>query len=169
MPAYVTPAEFLLRYDARTTGDLVNDTGDQQTALELATNDVLLMALSEASGTVESALASGGTYTTTELAAVITEDGNQAEQLRGIVSDVAALRLVRRRYRGVPDDWKPLMEEVERLLKAMRAGDAVLLVPSREDANIIETVGPTIVEFGEMNLMRDRSRCFPARQPTING
>lgn len=160
---YATPAEFMLFSDARLAGDLVDDNEDQQSPENLLTDDVLEAVLARASGDIESALGVGGMYTPADLAALT---GNMRYHLVGICCDIAHVYLLRRRGLIPADELKAATELAEVHLERLRTGQNIFNIPNREDAGIIDTTGPSLVDFRDMNLIRDRTRnYYPHRVP----
>lgn len=161
--SYATATDYLARYDARVAGDLVDDNEDQQSASDLLTDDVLQAMLDDASGDIEAALGVGGLYTPTDLAALT---GNAAKHLIRICCDIAHVYLLRRRGLIPTDEHKAAIELAEAHLERLRSGQNVFNIANREDAGIIDTTGPSLVDFGNMNLIRDRTRnYYPDRRP----
>lgn len=122
---YCSAARFLQRYDARTIGDLVSDDGTRVSSASLLTNTNLAALLKEASGKLEAACVVGERYSPTDLAAIITDGGNMAEFMAGLVADIAISLVYRRR----PDVTMPVMPQVDesmRLLNALSEGKMIL-------------------------------------------
>src|SRR5690242_5903704 len=92
--SYATNPDMLARYDARTVGDLVNDTDIRQTPDQLLTDANLTAALSDACGMVNTAAVVGQRYTPAELAALTGDDLNI---LKRLVCDIAFVYLANRR------------------------------------------------------------------------
>lgn len=160
--SYATPAEFNARYDVRVSGDLVDDTGDQQTATELLTDTVLQAMLDDASGDIEAALGVGELYTPADLAALT---GNAQKHLVRICCDIAWVYLARRRGLLPADEHKAATDLAEAHLERLRKGQNVFNIAER-DASTIDTTGPTLVDFDNMHLTRDRTRnYYPHRVP----
>lgn len=65
--AYITPADFVLRYDVRQVCQYVSDTGQPVTPTSLATNPVLLAILEDASQMIVMAARKGQRYTLAQL------------------------------------------------------------------------------------------------------
>lgn len=163
MSSYATPAEFLQRYDARVTGDLVDDNSDQQDPDSLLADAVLQAMLDDASGDIEAALGVGGMYTPADLAALT---GNAKKHLIRICCDVAHVYLLRRRGLIPAEEHKAAIELAEAHLERLRTGQNVFNIPGEENSGIIDTTGPSLVDFGNMNLIRDRTKnYYPKRHP----
>lgn len=161
--AYATTADMLARFDARPIGDMVDDSEQQVPSDELLTNVVLLAMLDDASGDIDAALSVGGMYSAADLASLT---GNSAKHLIRITCEIAYAYLLRRRGILPADEHKAAMELAEGHLERLRQGMNVFNVPDREDAAIIDTTGPTLVTFDNMNLIRDRTKnYFPVRHP----
>jgi phage gp36-like protein len=159
--AYATPADMLSRYDARTIGDLVDDTNSQVTPEELATNPVLLTMLADASGDIEAVLSVGGRYLPADLNQLA---GNARNFLVRICCDLALAHLMRRRPSLDAEKLKALADLARQHLKELQDGIAIFPSDAAIDASQPELTGPTAVDFRDMNLMRDRTRnYFPRR------
>lgn len=161
--SYATPADYLARYDARVAGDLVDDMEDQQSPDDLLTDDVLQAMLDDASGDIEAALGVGGMYTPTQLESLT---GNAQKHLIRICCDIAHVYLLRRRGIIPADKHAAAIELAEAHLERLRNGQNVFNIPDQENAGIIDTTGPSLVDFQNMNLIRDRTRnYYPDRHP----
>lgn len=161
--AYATPADMKLRFDARVIGDLVDDRGQQVAADALDDDDVLAVMLNDASGDIDSALGVGQQYTPADLAALT---GNAQSHLVRITCEIALAYVFRRRGFYPADEHRGMMELAESHLERIRQGQNVFSVPDREEAGLIDTTGPSLVTWGDMHLIRDRTKnYFPARNP----
>lgn len=161
--AYATPADMKLRFDARVIGDLVDDTGQQVDSDSLDSDAVLAVMLDDASGDIDSALSVGQQYTPTDLAALT---GNSLSHLVRITCEIALAYVFRRRGFFPSDEHKAMMELAESHLDRIRQGINVFNVPNRDDASLIDTAGPSLLTWDNMNLIRDRTKnYFPHRQP----
>ena len=154
MATYATAAQLLERYDARDIGDLVSDTGDQASPIDLLSHPLMTTVLEDASGAVEAALLVGNRYTTDQL-----EDltGNSASYLERLVCDIAMSYLLARRPGFDPDRMKSQYEMSEMHLERMRAGENVLNLVDQKDAGNPSIDGPTLIRFQyHLNMVRDR-------------
>jgi phage gp36-like protein len=121
---YATPAELLVRYDARRVGDLVSDTGDRDT--NPVASPVLAACLDDASGHIDSACRVGGRYSTTELDTMV---GNGSSLLIRLTCDIAYGLLVARRGYSATDqqamapNYKPALDMLELIRKGERVFD----------------------------------------------
>lgn len=140
---YCTPAQFLNYFDARTVGDLVDDTGNRVSPSQLLTNAVLQQMLAEASGEVEAACLMGNRYAVTDLQAL---NGNSATFLAGIVAGIAYLKLLERR----PDldfDTPPMAARADKFLQALSLGHRILAFQETANAGQVldDYESPSIV------------------------
>lgn len=119
--AYCTPSQFLERYDARTVGDLLSDSGTRLTPGEILTSPILQSLLKQASGEIESAAFVEGRFTP-ELLTSLT--GNSAQFLAGLTADLAMYLLYKRRPERV-GQIPPAVSMVYQTLEALRQGHRV--------------------------------------------
>lgn len=158
--AYATVPDLTLRYDARAVGDLCSDEGTSVSVAGLDAHPVVDAALDDASGTIDAALMVGGQYTPTDLANLT---GNSLSTLVRITCDLAMVNLLQRRGFAETDRLKAMRDLAESQLERLRQGINVFNIPDR-GPDTIGTTGPTVVEFGDLNLLPDRTRhYFPAR------
>jgi phage gp36-like protein len=92
--AYATPAQFLVRYDARRLGQLVRDDGTKATPAELLSDDNLAAVLDDASGMIDAAVLRGGRYESSDLTDLT---GQSEAYLVRLCCDLAYGLLVERR------------------------------------------------------------------------
>lgn len=167
---YATTAEFLLRYDARVIGDLVNDTDSQVDPSSLATDPVLLQMLADASGDIESALLVGERYSLNNLQPyhATTNPAGLSDTSLALLSrmtcDIAYAMLLRRRGEINPDKHSGILDLAEKYLKDLRSGSAVFGLSPQEQAGHVKFSGVGTVEFSTLNLIRDRGNYYPARR-----
>lgn len=145
--AYCTNSEFLKRYDARTVGELLSDTGDVIDPVSLASDTTLTALLQQASGMVEAACFEGRRYDSDDLT---TLDGNSQALLRGLVADLGMWLLWNRRPdRGsvIPPQVTSSMEMLEQLRQGKRifslqeqatAGSQMQILDSRPDTGLVK-------------------------------
>lgn len=166
MTAYATPADYLLRYDYRPTGDLVSDSGTAVPQNQLANDNALLTALKAASGEVESALIVGGRYSVAQLTALT---GNSLENLKDLVCELAAIRLEKRRM-NLNTEQVDLLVKLQKMandrLTQLRNGENLFNIPEAIGAGLISTSGPSTLAIERLNLIRDRvgTSYYPARR-----
>lgn len=165
--SYATPADFLKRYDARITGDLVRDDDEQATPAELLDDDNLQAALDDASGDIDSALIVGERYTPLDLQALT---GNSQTLLIRMCCDIAMAYLLRRRPSKDADRDAARLELAEKHLQRLQDGDQVFYRGDTVDhAGVIDTTGPSTVQLTNLNLIRGRTQnYYPERQLPFN-
>ena len=163
MATYATAAQLLERYDARDIGDLVSDTGDQASPIDLLSHPLMTTVLEDASGAVEAALLVGNRYTPSDLEGLT---GNSASYLERMGCDIAMAYLLARRPGFEPDRMKSQYELSEMHLERMRSGENVLNMTDQRDAGNPNIDGPTLVRLQtHLNLVRDRvNNYFPRRR-----
>jgi len=158
--AYADGNDLIARYDSRTLGDLVSDTGTRVVA-GLATNAVLLQALDDASGLVESACFVGNRYLSTDLTGLPT---NSNALLERITCDLAFALLRQRRgydieqYLGVKESYE--------LLNRLRLGERVFDVAEVKDKGNPTDDAIRKQTLIQQNLLRDNTRYFATRRWT---
>jgi len=155
MAAFATNAQFLTRYDARTTGDLVADDGNRVSSGDLATDANLTVALQDASGLILTAASVGNRYTEADLAAIT---GNDAAILQRITCDLAFAYL--RQRRGYDIDQFTSVQESFALLDRIRLGERVFGDDDvRDKHNAQAPVVPSYTIFDD-NRVRDYATRF---------
>lgn len=156
--AYATTVDMMLRYDQRTLGDLVSDTGDAVTILKLGSNDVLITALVDAAGRIESAAIAGAVYTLADLAALT---GNAKALVKRINCDIAMALLIRRRpTAAVADGTQAMLQEAEEFLQQIRNGGRLFPNDRVADASLMKVDGPTAVTITNLNNITTRTRHY---------
>ena len=161
--SYATGLEFIQRYDERTLGDLVSDTGTRVT-VNLDTNAVLLQHLEDASGKIESALLVGNKYQVEDLEGL---PDNSAAYLKRLTCDVAFSLLRQRRGYDI-EQYVGVKESLE-TLNRLQLGERVFNIDEvKVNGNTVKTPIPAQTIYNQ-NLMRDNTRYFPPRRwPTVN-
>lgn len=130
--SYLAPSDFLVRYDARTVGDLCSDTGTRVTPAALLTNPNLQAALDDASGEVESAVLIGNRYQPGDLAGLT---GVSQKYLWRIIGVLAMAHLVQRR----PDLKRPLPPQYDKVLlelESLRQGERIFALQEVQNAGL---------------------------------
>ncbi len=163
--AYMTPAQWLLQYDANTIGDLCSDTGTPVTPAALATNPVALQMLSSASGHLQAACAVSGIYSVEDLNAIAGNDGDPGQSLLfEIIGQMAMVLAMRRRPEKLGSETlKQLREEVEQYLDLLRNGKRLFLVPDNTGnvtAGQVTVDGPTLATMQRVNGITIRTRNY---------
>ncbi len=143
------------RYDVRTLAQLVSD---DDTAGTLAGNAILNAMLEDATGFIQSAIYQGQSYTTTQMATIIS-DGSPL--LKRLVCDIAIKHLFARRARDMPgvvqSQYDDAMDMVDELRKGTRVFDAV----QNADAQLPEAYAVP-VRLRPSNLPISSSALYPA-------
>lgn len=135
--AYATGADLVLYHDVRRIGDLISDTDTRVVAASVPDHPLVAIMLKRASGEVEMACQVGGKYSPEALAAL---DGVAAEALKGLVCDLAAWHLEKRRSRSVKLDDVPGAAEAYGVLRALEEGALVFPTDEAVDATGMEVV-----------------------------
>lgn len=125
--SYATPADLLVRYDARLLGDLVQDANVRLTSAQLLTDANVIAALLDASGLIESACFVGQRYTSANLNGLT---GNSLGLIKRLTCDFAFAFL--RMRRGYDYEQFPLVKESYKLLDRLRLGERVFDVAEVE-------------------------------------
>lgn len=114
---YLTPAEFLKRYDARSIGDRVKDDGTRADPTALLTDANLQALINQASGMFESAILKGNRYVVADLQALLTASpANVAvDYIRGVVADLTLWLIYNRR----PSADRPVPKQCELALTVL--------------------------------------------------
>lgn len=143
----LSAAQFLLRVDPRTVGDLCSRDGTRVTASGLLSDTVLAAALLDATGEVEAAAMKGNRYTPTDLAALT---GAGQARLYRLIARLALVYL----YEQRPDlKEKPsaVLEEVNRQLEELRSGLMVFGTLETSEAQTMEAVVETAADVQDRN------------------
>ena len=162
---YCSPAEFASFIDANAAGQLANDDGTIASGADLLADPEVLNCLRYASGAVEAACLAGERYQPEDLAALVSDSGNNSGYyLRELVATLAFGRLARRR--GVPlEEWKPALEEANETLEGLRKGSHIFAFEETQRAGLPDNSVPTRQELRDMNLVTYESRrYFGSRQ-----
>ena len=157
--AYATGADFLIAHDARLIGDLVNDSGVQETAEKLPTNAVVVYELDRASAAITTAITVGNRYTLAQIASLATAS---SMFLKGLTCDLALIYLKRRRGRFDPEKDGPLLKECNDSLKSLREGDNTLMLTTETEmpASTLELHAPTVIPVLRRNTIRNSTRNY---------
>lgn len=126
---YATPAQMTLRYDVRRLGQLCTDGTQPLVPAQLTANTILLEALEDAAGLINSALLRGGRYDAADLAALT---GSDAKLLVRVTCDLAYGLLVQRRgYTSTElESLAPAYTGALALLDRLANGELVFNIPS---------------------------------------
>lgn len=160
--AICSPADFLLRYDARVVGELVSDANSRVSAVDLATNTVVLTILADAEADVITALLTGGRYSEGDLTGLT---GSSLTKAKRVISDISIEYLKERRGNRDPERAKGERENALAPLDRLRRGENVFNLTPQIEAGLADVDGPTTLEFQDLNLVRDRvgRRYYPER------
>ena len=163
MATYASAAQLLERYDARDIGDLVSDTDDQASPIDLLTHPLVTTSLEDASGAIEASLLVGNRNSPTELESLT---GNSKSFLERITCDIAMSFLLCRRPGFDADRMTAQMNLAEMHLERLRNGENVLNLDDQRDAGNPTVDGPSLVRLqSHLHLVRDRvSNYYPGRR-----
>lgn len=155
--SYATPSDVLTRYDARTIGQLVSDTGVPVNNPNLMTNTNLLAALSDASGIINSACLTAGRYQVSDLQSLT---GDDKAYLTRLTVEQAFIFCVMRR--GMEIDKLPQRAWVEQTLQQLREGVRIFNVQASVEAGNPTVSFPSQAVIHQRNFAVDyASRAFP--------
>lgn len=162
MPTYVLPFDLAERFDERDIQQLVIDDNSDGGVIDVTTNPRVAVALDDAEGEVIAALRRGGRYEAAQLAALT---GPDLAYLKRIVCEIAMVHLMRRRPTFSPDVLKVYETIRQNHLKDLQAGNSILTddEPLATDAGQVSNEGPTVQQWDNLNLWRDRANYFPQR------
>lgn len=165
MPFAVTAADMIARYDARTLGDLVTDTGTRLVGDELTDSTKLATLLDEATGHVKASLFRANRYTQDELDDLT---GESLAFLTGLVCQVAFWMLWRRKpaAQNADPQRKEAKELYEAAMKSLNSGELVLDVEAVKDAGVQEGKTVDAAELDRWNLWSSQpaGRFYPSRR-----
>lgn len=140
--SYLTPTEFVYRYDQNLVCQYLSDSGAPIDPSTLSTNTNLLELLADASAMLESAAMVGNRYSVSDLQAITAEVSGTCVYVGGrlvkrLVADLA-MGLLRQR-RGMRDDqpFPPYLEAL-RQLDALRDGEMIFAFTESAEAGTIE-------------------------------
>jgi phage gp36-like protein len=159
--AYATSADLSARFDERVLKDLASDTGTAVS--DLSADDNVTAALSDASGLINTAIASPSShYTATQLEAMT---GDDLAYLKRIVCSLAMAYLLGRRPEKYGDDYKSITEHAMEVVDQLRRGLFVFNISDAKDAGLPSVDGLTVTQYQDLNLIPERVRNFyPIRQ-----
>ena len=162
MPTYVSASDLTARFDERDIQQLVIDDSSDGATVDVTTNTRVTAALDDAEGEVIGALRKGGRYEAAQLAALT---GVDLAYLKRIICDIAMVHLLRRRPTFSPEIFKTYDDIRKRHIKDLQDGNSIITAdePAAAEAGTVSNEGPSVVEWDQLNLWRDRSRYFPQR------
>lgn len=154
---YATPANFVIKCDNRTAGQLLSDVGVPLTQPQIAASPTLLDLLAEASGLVEAACTEGGAYVINPLAVppindlllIQTAGGNSAALLAGIVCRLALWLMWERRPSFRQDVKLPAQAQwALDLLEQIHQGKRIFGILEHQQAGVlgITVDSPRVIE-----------------------
>lgn len=160
---YAQPADLLARHDARLIGDLAQDTDTRQTPTQLLTDPNVIAALTDASGTIESACFVGERYSSSDLSSL---PANSNGLLMRLTCDIAFAYLFQRRGYNYMDKMPALKYSFD-LLDRLRLGERVFDVGEVEEkgnatSDLIQLA--TIVMQHKLSM---KSHYFPHIEPIL--
>lgn len=162
MAEYVSASDLILRFDERDIQQLVVDDLSDPSVVDVTSNTRVDAALDDAEGEVIAALRKAGRYNADELAALT---GTDLAYLQRIICEIAMVHLLRRRPNMKPEVLEAYEKIRKNNIKDLQDGASIITAdePADEAASLASVDGPTITEWNNMNLWRDRSNYFPAR------
>lgn len=138
--AYASAADLLNAYGAAGIGDWATDGRARLTPAQILTDTIVAAALLRASGEVEHACLRGGKYTAADLAALA---GASAAALKGLVCDIAAYRIAKRRLPVPNAEEVSSYKEARETLKALNEGAEIFSLQETIDAG----TGPSTADL----------------------
>ena len=169
MASYAAVSDLISRKRVTTLNDLATDDGARTGRVELATNPVLIAALADASGAVDSALLVGKLYTAEQLEGLT---GNALAHLKRITCDIAFCYLLERNPID-PDEAERYRKLATGHIERLQSGENVFGLAANIGAGLPTITGPTTVDYSRMNLIPDRTRNYypnrAGRLPTDRG
>ena len=157
----ISPQDLINRKDARDIADLVSDSGAPVAESAVLNHPKVHVALEDAEGEVISFLAAFGRYTLESLDALT---GPTREFLKRVIAEIAIINLIVRRPSLNPEQFDAYEKIRTNWLKRLQSGEMMLATDdTSQDAARASIGGATLGEYSAMNLIRDRSKYFPAR------
>jgi hypothetical protein len=149
MPTYAAADDLIKRFDERDIQQLVVDDNSDSTTVDVSSNARVETALDDAEGEVIAALRKGGRYEAAQLAALT---GTDLEYLKRATTN--------------PDVLKFYEDIRKGHIKDLQDGNSVITgdEPAAAGAGAVNNEGPSIAEWNERNLWRDRAKYFPSRK-----
>lgn len=118
---YADNDDMIVRYDVRTLGDLLSDTGTRLTSVQVQASATLTELLLQASGELETACIAGERYLPEDLDAL---EGASEAKLVGLVCGLAMSYLIDRRPNIITTEPKQVTKAFE-LLNQLRQGERI--------------------------------------------
>lgn len=168
MTSFAAPSDLLVRYDARTLGDLVADDGVRVPESALATNAKLTALLSTATGEIKSAVLRSDRYKVADLEALT---GESLQYLVDLTCRIAFWRLWQRKPYADDQNRMEAKKSCDEALELLQSGARIFDVQTVREAGTpyVETVTRTEIA-DNWHLVADqcRGRFFPARRSYAN-
>ena len=158
---YATANDFLNYFDLRTTGELLDDTGNP--VVDIGASSILQELLLSASGQVAAACEVSGLYSSADLTAISQSTDPSSAWLRRIVCTLAGVMLVQRRYDKLNSDyWTEREKWCEDYLDRLRTGQRLFITAQGDvvGAGQPSVDGPSSVDYARLNLLPDRVQNF---------
>jgi len=161
MASYAEPADLVKRFDAREVAQLASDTGEPVGSVTL--DPVVLLALEDASGDIDSALLAAGRYTADDLEGL---EGNSLALLKRMTCELAMVYLMERRPDLSEEQTRRHEAIRKRHLEPLRQGVNVFGLEATVEAGQPSVEGPTVQEVAQLNLIKTHSegRYYPRRR-----
>jgi len=164
--AYASGSDMVARFDYRTLGDLLTDTGVRLSKSEVVASSVLATLLDDAAGEIESALRVGQRYSVADLTGLT---GNSLALLKRINCAIAMkLCWERRAYLNSNQETSrdEDSEKARRMLDRLRKGEAIFNLDAVADAGLPSLSVPSVSTIQSVNLTVDAARrgYFPGRR-----
>lgn len=154
---YAQPSDMLNRYDARSLGKLLSDTGAEMDQGDIPTSTVLTALLQQASGLIESACVVGMRYNINPQASPPINDlaaltGNSQQLLIGLVCDLTYWYLWNRRpHRERKSELPAQVEMAFDWLDRLRNGEAIFGLLENIQASVVSDVYETPQTIAQRN------------------
>lgn len=164
-----SPDDFLVRFDVRTVGDLVQDSNTRITVPNLETDPNLQAILDDATGEIMVALRRGLRYSTADITALTTSD---LAWLKRICCDIAFAMLLRRRPLERFEELSRRQDEIAgEALARLASGEDLFDLPAQKGASVPTITGPSVAQLNTFNSLPTRCRSggpYPAYQLPLN-
>ncbi|MDE2102952.1 MAG: DUF1320 family protein [Patescibacteria group bacterium] len=154
MTAYAAPSDLLARYDARTIGNLVSDSGSTVSSSSLLTDPNVAAALASASGLLQAALLQGERYSIEDLTSLT--DNSQAYLVQ-LCCEIAFAKLYERRPWSDSKQRGEAIQRANDALELLRTGKHIFALQTDEGAGVPNITGATTPQRRELNLICDRA------------
>jgi hypothetical protein len=158
---YLTPAQFLTRYDQRFIGELCSDSGSPVSPANLLTDPNLAAALADASSFFESCVRVGGRYEPADLNALLAAGGVGGNLIQRLVADLT-LQYLRRR-RGMNEDENMVAKDTYMTLKKLREGEQGLGFVEADEAGDMQVQVIYDSDRNRADLITQNSRFWGTR------